>query len=512
MFYYSSIANYLDNKINSFNSDFIITLKSKNRPFLKLADNENLKHQYDFLIERDKGLYEIGFPLIQVADFEMNDNLTQLINIETKEGEIFKFYLEDEVLDETQLINDEDLAKELAKELGGRCDRTTAETISFFIGLFNSLTNHHQNKNTSPLNIEESLEKLSQEDARLPLVLALNKRYELRHKLELIAPKLRSQLNRVAEMMPLGHIQEMDAYCLRDYVRRPGKDAIEKAGARQELMGIKRYQNYNTPENRFLKGFCDLLHLECQDYRHNYQEAKSLYIAIERFRQEPSVKTIPRTTIFTGKPNYVLQQNPIYRSFYQAYQDYLKRRTEKEKFWGFRQALLVDIVKILWLEALLKLEGSYLDCQAKIEILDIPKEGKYLNHNQEFKILCLLNQSAFIFSLKQDTDNIKKGDFQLNITRQRITEKEPKIDNYQWLIWVFWYQPEAEILKKIKETSKDNLPICFYLYPSPEFAEKEINETRESEINLIKIPHPLEENLETEVNLIREKICYWLTE
>lgn len=152
--------------------------------------------------------------------------------------------------------------------------------------------------------------------------------------------------------MSLGHIQEMDAYCLRDYVRRPGKDAIEKAGARQELMGIKRYQNYNTPENRFLKGFCDLLHLECQDYHDSYQEAKSLYIAIERFRQEPSVKTIPRTTVFTGKPNYVLQQNPIYRSFYQAYQDYLKRRTEKEKFWGFRQALLVDIVKILWLEAL----------------------------------------------------------------------------------------------------------------------------------------------------------------
>ncbi|WP_308255934.1 DUF2357 domain-containing protein [Geminocystis sp. GBBB08] len=110
------------------------------------------------------------------------------------------------------------------------------------------------------------MKKLSQEDARLPLVLALNKRYELRHKLELIATKLCSQLNRVAKMMPLGHIQEMDAYCLRDYVRRLGKDAIEKAGARQELMGIQRYQNYNTPENRFLKGFCDLLHLECQDY------------------------------------------------------------------------------------------------------------------------------------------------------------------------------------------------------------------------------------------------------
>ena len=58
----------------------------------------------------------------------------------------------------------------------------------------------------------------------------------------------------------------MDAYCLRDYVRRPGRDSIEKAGARQELLGIQRFQNYNTPENKFLKGFCELLHLECQQY------------------------------------------------------------------------------------------------------------------------------------------------------------------------------------------------------------------------------------------------------
>lgn len=49
------------------------------------------------------------------------------------------------------------------------------------------------------------------------------------------------------------------------------------------------------------------------------------------------------------------------------------------------------------------------------------------------------------------------------------------------------------------------MPICFYLYPSPELSEKETEEIIESEINLIKIPHPLEENLETGVRLITEK-------
>ncbi|MGY6530599.1 MAG: DUF2357 domain-containing protein [Cyanobacterium sp.] len=342
----------------------------------------------------------------------------------------------------------------------------------------------------------------------MPLVLALNKRYELRHKLELIAPKLRSQLNRVAEMMPLSHIQEMDAYCLRDYIRRPGKSAIEKAGARQELMGIQRYQNFNTPENRFLKGFCDLLHLECQDYRSSYQEAKSFGTAIERFRQEPSVKAIPRTAVFTGKPNYVLQQNPIYRSFYQAYQDYLRRRTDKEKFWGFRQSLLVDIIKLLWIEALLTLEGSYIDCQTKINILDIPKEGKFLNNKQELKIYCLLTNSAFIFNIKE-TNDIQKGDFQVNISIQKITAREPIISNLQWAIWIFWYKPKARVLETIPENFSDSFSVYFYLYPSPDKTEEE---TVNNNINLIQIPHPLEDNLETAVKVIREKICYWLKE
>ncbi len=366
MLFYASLTDYLFNRPWEFNPDNSLYLRGCDRPVLVL-EKEKLKPEYNFLIERGEGVYEIGFPWVEVRDWETNKSVTKSVIIETNQGEIFYLTLEDDIFDETQITNDENLAINLQEELGGKCNRNTAEIINLFISLFSLLSEDYRHP-LYPLKIPDSLAKLSQEDARLPLVLALNKRYKLRHKLELIAPKLRSQLNRKAEMMPLGNIQEMDAYCLRDYVKKSGKNAIEKAGARQELMGIKRYQNFNTPENRFLKGFCNLLHLDCRDYRDSYSEAKSLERAINKFRQEESVKSIPVSATFTVKPNYVLQQNPIYRSFYQAYQDYLKRLSEKEKIWSFRNNLLIDVVAILLLGSLLNLEGSYIKPLDTIQI------------------------------------------------------------------------------------------------------------------------------------------------
>ncbi|MGY6530600.1 MAG: hypothetical protein ACXITR_11810 [Cyanobacterium sp.] len=101
MFYYSSIADYFNKKSNSFHSDFPVTLISKHRPLLQLVDNEELKYEYSFLIRRDKSLFEVGFPLVKVTDFDTNKRLAQLITIETNQGEFIHFYLEDEVLDET---------------------------------------------------------------------------------------------------------------------------------------------------------------------------------------------------------------------------------------------------------------------------------------------------------------------------------------------------------------------------------------------------------------------------
>lgn len=504
MLFYGSLTDYLFNRPCQFKGDNSWYFRGCDRGVLVL-EKEKLKSEYNFLIKRDEGVYEIGFPLVEVADWESNKTLTKSVIIETNKDETFSLTLEDEIFDETQITNDENLAFHLQEELGVKYDKKTAEIISLFISLFR-ISSADYRQALYPLKIFDSLAKLSEEDARLPLVLALNKRYELRHKLQLIAPKLRSQLNRKAEMMPLGNIQEMDAYCLRDYVKKPGKDAIEKAGARQELMGIKRYQNFNTPENRFLKSFCDLLHLHCRDYRDSYSEAKSLEIAINKFRQEEAVKSIPISATFTGKPNYVLQQNPIYRSFYQAYQDYLKRRSEKEKIWSFRNNLLIDLVAILLLASLLNLEGSYIQPLDTINILDVPSYGKYLKEleTKPLTVSCFLETMVFSFDIQRHQD-IKKGDLTLTVSRHLLGNTQENPDVVIIPLWIFWHKPSLKILEDIKEIGE--FPVVIYL---TDFKDNE--EDNLSNITLISIPDPLEQNLEMAVTLLTQEICLLLAE
>lgn len=520
MLIYATLSDFL-HKRPCPSDESTLQLRGCDRPFLVLEPGEELVQKYYFLMQHSSNVYEIGFPWVQITDWKSHHQLSQDETLTLKSGLSRTISLTDEVLDETQLSNDEDAAQQLQNELGERCDRTTAETITLFIGLFDAmLGNRYQGETKCPVvSVPDYIVQRSAEEARLPLVLALNRRYELRHKLELIASKLRSQLSRVAEMMPLGHIQEMDAYCLRDYVRRPGHNAVEKAGARQELMGIQRYQNFNTPENRFLKGFCNLLHLDCRDYRDRYPEAKALEMAIDRFRQEPATQNIPRTTAFAGKPNYVLQQNPIYRSFYQAYLDYLKRRTDKEKLWGYRQFLLVDVVAMLLGSVLLNLEGSYVAPLTDIDVLGTPDDGRYLpTLTQPLTIQCFLKTAILTFCLARSSDQMS-GDLSLKIRTQSLTSEQQRIDSLDLKIWVFWYKPSVVILDDMTHLSGNENSFCIYLddvpglekdSPPDTALESTDSSSDKDRMITLQLPHPVNETLEDGMLLLSHEICQLL--
>jgi hypothetical protein len=513
---YRHLADYLQDQPCDLNATKPLQLRGSDRPFLVLDDGDELTKNDPFLIKRQSHVYEIGFPFVKIEEWEKHqdsEEISKSINLITKSGLEINFDLADEVLDKTQISTDEDKLKQLEQQLGKKCDRHTSEAIGLFIGLFDHLLGKHKNQKSAScplLKIPDLLQELSQQDARLPLILALNRRYELRHKLELIAPKLRSHLTRTAEMVPIAKIQEMDAYCLRDYVRRPGSNAAEKAGSRQQLMGIQRYQSFDTAENRFLKGFCNLLHLDSREYRDRHPEAKSLERAIDRFRQEPSVQSISRTGLFAVKPNYVLQQNPIYRSFYQAYLDYLKRRTEKEKMWGLRQALLVDVVTIMLVTALLNLNGSYVSPLSSVDILSTPNYGKYLDDNEKHQELTklsisvqsVLQSSSFKFTVIQPCDP-KSGDLQLKIEKQTFSSQK---GNLLLPIWLFWYRPNLQLLQAM-QTNQQGRIVCFYLYDRPD--ENPQSPDQSSKIFIKQLPDPVDDQLETGVEILSALICKW---
>ncbi len=463
---YSSLFAYLNESV-PVSPDTV--LRACDRPIIALDSEEDLSAQHE-LIPISERVYEIAFPYLKPTDIEHHAHqLETVLNISIS-SQPYSLRIADEVLD-LDAIKEEKELLEWQSILGKRLDSNTALLIRLMVGMFTNLFGYQKIRQPRVLltQLQKKLDEFNVDEANLPIVISLERRYQLRRKLENIASKLRHQLRRQAELMPVGKIQEMDAHCLRDYIRRPGVTAAEKAGAKQQLMGIQRYQDFNTAENKFLVYFSQILHLNC--YQYERSNGKQYRVEVEKFRsvidlfkQQPVVEGIQDRQYQFTKPNYVLQQNPIYRSFYQAYLEYVQKRFEKERIWTFRQRLLADTIYVCLTAALLRFQGIGIDSTLSIPGNSISEQGSYIQHDASINVKVFLQDKVYVFAL---TKPAKKqfGDSLLAWEVHQLDANKLEKQRFMLPIWVFWYRPNDETLLQLQEYfQKLNLKSGFMFY------------------------------------------------
>lgn len=435
---------------------------------------------------------EIPFPYLKPTDVFPPDNQLQTTISLTDDN--ISLTVTDEVLD-IATLEDEREIPHWEERLGERLDDQNALLIAVFNQIFNQITTEfHSPKedgNYLLIQLPIALANFNPENAKLPLVVSLERRYQLTHNLRLISTKLRHQLRRKPEMMSVGKIQEMDEYCLRDYVRKPGKTAAEKAGSKQQLMGIKREENYNTPENKFLVYCCRLLHLNCRQYRETgntqYQEeVGKIQRSIDGFYQLPQVKTIQTQQYHFTKPNYVLQQNPIYRRFYQGYLDYIEKRYLTQKIWSYRQRLFSDWVGVSLLATLTHFSGSYVSPLGSLPVSKTPEYGEYLSKSNPDPIIIFLRDRVYQFQLRKPTTGETHCDWILTVTVNWLDSET--IEDQHLKIWNFWYLPSEETRQEAEIYFQTETGIVFFL-ESPPDDNLDIYPSW-----LQQLPHPLTED------------------
>jgi hypothetical protein len=446
-------------------------IHGRNRPVVVLTNDEELKLNQPLLLclKPQCNEYEIAIPYLHATDLEHHQHelFYSLLIATNQHG--YTLLLTDEVIDEASFESEEQLTEWKNSQWCKYLDRSVAELLQVLIGLLgNDQLWSNRQGNQAEIRLLELLNHLSEVDlkeANLPLLIWLERKYELSQKLRQITPKMRHQLRRKAELMPIGRIQEMDTNCLRDYIRRPGSTPEEKAGARQELMGVQRYQDFNTYENKFLVDFASKLSLECFRYRQSDAQAhreqvQKIQQVIDRFEQEPTVQVISARHYRLGSPNYVMQQNPIYSSFYRAYLDYLKRQTEKERIWSFRNQLLGDILYLCLHTALLCFQGANIRPLAKLAIRTSPDQGHYLSKSGDTQTISVaLRRSVYEFHL-QRPDTALYGDFYLRVRHHDLYSRELSTYEQNYPFWVFWYKPDEVALAQA-EIYLQKLPLSF---------------------------------------------------
>ena len=493
---YSSIFAYLNQQEVRIDHLF----EAKERPYLVLEADDILS-RCPMLIDQTNQVYEIGFPWLNPTDLKHNNcQLETQLSLEIN-LHLSVLKIRGEVLDSATIEEDKQL-KECKDKLGDRLDDKVAQLLQIFTGLCEKILTEKVGKNQKVrvLELPEKFQQFQTADAIKPLIIALLNKYNLDKNLQIISPKLRQQLRRKAELMPVGKIQEMDAYCLRDYTRRPGLTAAEKAGSRQELMGIKRHQDYNTPENQFLIYFAgQVLYRESNLYK-IYPECEKFYQTIKQFRQQPTVQLILKTLhrFKPGKPNYVLLQNPIYHSFYQAYLHYIAKRSEKEKLWTFRNQLLKDVIYLAFTTTFLRFKDSNVEALSYLTGFLTPKQGEYLQPSQHCspKIRVYLQDKVYVFEIKHPED-IRLGDWLITVEIHDLNSRTLEFTKLQFPVWVFWYFPSKETWKQAilylhKLTRKKNIQsgLVFYLQTPPncQLQPSKIEEVSRQKIWVRQVP------------------------
>ena len=173
--------------------------------------------------------------------------------------------------------------------------------------------------------------------------------------LKVLLENPRRVLRRDQQLVPVGRLQQIDSYCLRWLSKQPGRTADEKAGSRQKLMGVVRYETLDTLENRVLKQYMRYCLSEGKRYLRKYEkfEGRERYklvqqfvslvlygLSLPEFKEVRALREIPR-------PNYAVQNNPLYRGIWQNYLLLSRHVTELELLWKNRHRMFYEVAKLL---------------------------------------------------------------------------------------------------------------------------------------------------------------------
>lgn len=168
----------------------------------------------------------------------------------------------------------------------------------------------------------------------------------------------RRLLARERSLQPVGRINELDHACLAWLIRQPGETLKEKAAVNgQNLLGVSRYETFDTLENRVLKDFLRRCVLEAGNYLRvevgenqrtseramNVGSFKHLCTYLLKSEQMEGV-SLQRGPV---TPNYVLQSDSRYRRIWGLYQRLLRQEDEKDSLWTWQNRTWNEIATLL---------------------------------------------------------------------------------------------------------------------------------------------------------------------
>ena len=289
-------------------------------------------------------------------------------------------------------------------------------------------------KRELPLDWAYLLDEMTKAEADPPLRLITSIANNQLSLIDRISKSMRKYLRRERQMQHLSQAQQVDDKCLLWLTRQPGYSAVQKAGARQQILAVVRKESYDTLENRVFKHFLRLALATSRRYLRDYQAAFSETSLIANMRKLASLcnrelhseqmqgvgdlRSLP-------SPNYVLMHDKNYRLIWQLY----KKLILQEQFiiwvWPYRHQFMLEYFQ-LFFSASLRIDDYEAVFESKIWLRPTPDKGAFLTH------VNFSNAYTKSKSMIEISSSSSSSDF---ILRLRAAGQEKRV--------AFYYLPKA---------------------------------------------------------------------
>lgn len=167
-------------------------------------------------------------------------------------------------------------------------------------------------------------------------------------------------------LQPIGSVQRVDAACLRWISRQPGRTIQQKAGPRQQVMGIVRREQADTLENRLVRDVLKRSETLARRYLAEFgskTDDEYVQLVTTFYRR---VRSALRETLFAEvsdlegaiQPNYVLQYESRYVQFWRAWGELISQRKLRDDLFRWRRRFIAEIGWLATIRACRQIEGG----------------------------------------------------------------------------------------------------------------------------------------------------------
>ena len=287
-----------------------------------------------------------------------------------------------------------------------------------------------------------------------------------------IAQRPRRLLNRTRELVMLSRVEELDTHCMAWLSRQPGRTTPERAGIRQRIMALTRYENLNTLENRVFRDLLERTDAAARDYlRVNAgrrisragRGRSTRYSLVERYAQE--CRRLARELAELGinhldglvQPNFVLMQDNRYRHVWTAWQEIVQRKRVFDELWCWQRQAWAEFAKASCGLALQVVSGSELVVASPLSVRMEHRRGECLIHDDPLVIIANRHLGFIVELLDGFAPDVPNGLLDLGASAWLRLSKLAGGDSQYLAIWTTLGMAETLSLEELITSAEETI-------------------------------------------------------